>query len=44
MRNDGCGWLYTSGGINYPYLWIKYCEGNLTQDIINDVKLINILI
>lgn len=41
MRNDGCGWLYTSGGINYPYLWIKYCEGNLTQNFLDGLKLIN---
>jgi len=41
MRNDGCGWLYTAGGINYPYLWIKYCEGKLTQDILDNTKLTN---
>lgn len=41
MRNDGCGWLYTAAGINYPYLWIKYSEGKLTQDIIDSVKLKN---
>ena len=41
MRNDGCGWLYTAAGINYPYLWIKYSEGKITQDIIDSVKLNN---
>lgn len=41
MRNDGCGWLYTAGGINYPYLWIKYCEGKLTQDTLDGTKLTN---
>ena len=38
FRNDGCGYLYTAGGINYPYLWIKYCEGECMQELVASVK------
>lgn len=35
MRNDACGYLYTSAGINYPKLWYDYSTGvyNLNTDI-----------
>lgn len=26
LRNDGTGWLYTSSGANYPYMWYLYCK------------------
>jgi len=27
LRNDACGYLYTKAGVNYPWLWVRYCEG-----------------
>lgn len=38
LRNDGCGYLYTVAGVNYPALWIKYCRGELTSDVIASVR------
>lgn len=38
MRNDGCGYLYTAAGINYPYLWVLYNQGKLTQDVLESIK------
>lgn len=32
LRNDGLGYVYTSAGTNYPYLWILYAKGKLTSD------------
>lgn len=32
LRNDGCAWLYTAAGINYPKLWIDYGRGALSDD------------
>ena len=39
MRNDGCGYLYTAAGCNYPYLWTLYAEGLLNE---KTVKAINV--
>lgn len=34
LRNDGCGYLYTASGCNYPYLWHRYAVGELSpQDM-----------
>lgn len=34
LRNDGCGYFYTSAGVNYPWLWVKSCRGeDLTADL-----------
>ena len=41
MRSDGCGWLYTAAGINYPYLWTLYCTGQLTKENLNAIKFQN---
>lgn len=37
LRNDGLGYLYTCAGVNYPYLWIKYNTGELTDGYINSI-------
>lgn len=31
LRNDGCGYLYTAAGCNYPYLWGQYAAGQLKE-------------
>jgi predicted ATP-grasp superfamily ATP-dependent carboligase len=41
MRNDGCGWLYTAAGINYPYLWTLYSTGKLNQYMLDNIKFKN---
>ena len=38
LRNDGCGYLYTAAGINYPALWVKYCRGELRDSDFSNVK------
>lgn len=38
LRNDGCQWIYTAAGINYPLLWVKYGEGGLTKDSLAGIK------
>lgn len=37
LRNDGCGYLYTEAGCNYPYLWNLYATGNLTDEIVQRI-------
>lgn len=37
LRNDGCAWLYTAAGINYPQLWIDYGRGVLSDDNLRKV-------
>lgn len=41
LRNDGCGYLYTKAGCNYPLLWQKYASGDLKSKDIDtiDVKI-----
>ena len=41
MRNDGCGWLYTAAGINYPYLWTLYSANKLNQDVLKSIRFKN---
>lgn len=31
LRNDGCGYLYTKAGCNYPFLWAKYASKELSS-------------
>lgn len=38
LRNDGCQWIYTAAGINYPLLWIKYGEGKLDDKMLSEIK------
>ena len=38
LRNDGCGYLYTAAGINYPALWVKYCRGELTDSDLTNIR------
>lgn len=38
LRNDGCGYLYTAAGANYPYLWVKYGMGKLSQADFDEMK------
>lgn len=38
MRNDGCGYLYTKAGANYPSLWLKYVRGLLSDHDIENSK------
>ena len=38
LRSDDCCWLYTAAGINYPYLWVKYNNGTLSQDDIEAIE------
>lgn len=38
MRNDGCGYLYTAAGINYPYLWVLFNQGKLTKEVLDSVQ------
>lgn len=33
MRNDGCGYLYTASGCNYPMAWVDYCAGNVIKPV-----------
>lgn len=37
LRNDGVGYLYTASGINYPYLWVLYNTGKLTDDVLQSI-------
>ena len=37
LRNDGCGYLYTVAGCNYPFLWNQYATGNLTDKTIRSI-------
>lgn len=39
LRNDGCCWLYTVGGINYPYLWTLYGQSKLSPKTIAELNL-----
>ena len=39
LRNDGCGWIYTAGGVNYPLLWALYSNGNLNQQLLNKIAM-----
>ena len=32
LRNDGCAWIYTAAGVNYPHLWALYGERQLNTD------------
>ena len=32
MRNDGCGYVYTAAGANFPALWIKYNVNGFLTD------------
>lgn len=32
LRNDGCGWLYTVAGANYPYMWYQYCTEGIADN------------
>lgn len=41
LRNDGCGWLYSAAGINYPYLWSLYNQGKLSKDVLASIKFKN---
>lgn len=36
LRNDGCGWIYTAGGVNYPLLWVLYSKGILNRQVIEN--------
>jgi predicted ATP-grasp superfamily ATP-dependent carboligase len=38
LRNDGCGFLYTAAGVNYPQLWVMYAQGRLTPEVAGRVK------
>lgn len=35
LRNDGCQCVYRAAGINYPLLWVKYVEGELTKEMLS---------
>lgn len=37
LRNDGVGYLYSAAGINYPYLWVLYNTGRLTDDFLKSI-------
>lgn len=37
LRNDGCGWIYTAGGINYPFLWVLYSIGMLNRQKVDSL-------
>ena len=38
LRNDGCGFLYTAAGCNYPYIWHQYTKGLLTANVGRNVQ------
>lgn len=38
LRNDACGYLYTAAGVNYPYLWYLYSCGELTDSVLEKIK------
>lgn len=38
LRNDGCGYLYTKAGCNYPYLWSQYAAGKLNYSYLSCLK------
>ena len=38
LRNDGCGYLYTKGGVNYPALWVEYAKGTLREETLANLK------
>lgn len=38
LRNDGCQCVYSAAGINYPLLWVKYGEGNLTENMLSSIS------
>ena len=37
LRNDGVGYLYSAAGINYPYLWVLYNTGKLTENLLQRI-------
>ena len=39
LRNDGVGWLYTKSGANFPYMWVQYCNGDLSRKSLATAKL-----
>ncbi len=39
LRNDGVCWLYTVAGINYPWMWVNYCLGNLIAEKYSALKI-----
>lgn len=39
LRNDALTYIYTAAGANYPYLWVKYVTGNLTDADIKDIHI-----
>lgn len=38
LRNDGCCYLYTSAGVNYPYIWAEYCSGATLDSAVYSMK------
>lgn len=38
LRNDGCAWVYTAAGINYPHLWALYGEKQLDTENMEQLK------
>ena len=38
LRNDACGYLYTVAGINYPLLWVLYCQSKLSWGYIERLQ------
>lgn len=39
LRNDACCYAYTKAGVNYPYMWVMYNIGQLTNAYIAEISL-----
>ena len=38
LRNDGTSYLYTTAGVNYPWLWVLYNSVGVDESILSELK------